>query len=160
IVVAFWNDWVLALIGLVAFPASVVPVIRLSQRMRRVSRTRQVSLGKLTALLQETVQGNRVVKAFGMEGYERDRFRKASEDVFELAMKVSRVRGFTAPMMEVLAAFGIAGVVWYGGASVIAGGRTQGGFLAFLTALFLLYEPFKKVGRANGTIQQGLAASD
>jgi subfamily B ATP-binding cassette protein MsbA len=160
IVVAFWHDWVLALIGLVAFPASVVPVFRLSQRMRRISRTRQMSLGKLTALLQETIQGNRVVKAFGMEDYERERFRGESERVFRLAMKVSRVRGFTSPMMEVLAAFGIAGVVWYGGSSVIAGGRTQGGFIAFLTALFLLYEPFKKVGRANGTIQQGLAASD
>lgn len=160
IFVAFYNDWVLALIGLVAFPASVVPVFRLSQRMRRVSRTRQQSLGKLTALLQETIQGNRVVKAFGMENYERDRFRKESQRVFDLAMKVSRVRGFTSPMMEVLAAFGIAGVVWYGGSSVIGGGRTQGAFIAFLTALFLLYEPFKKVGRANGTIQQGLAASD
>jgi subfamily B ATP-binding cassette protein MsbA len=160
VAVAFWSDWVLSLIGLVAFPASVVPLFRLSQRMRRVSRTRQVSLGKLTALLQETVQGNRVVKAFGMEDYERQRFRFESERLFELAMKVSRVRGFTSPMMEVLAAFGIAGVVWYGGSSVIGGGRTQGEFLAFLTALFLLYEPFKKVGRANGTIQQGLAAAD
>jgi len=62
--------------------------------------------------------------------------------------------------MEILAAVGIAGVVYYGGNSVIAGGRTQGSFLAFLTALFLLYDPFKKLGRANGLMQQGLAAAE
>jgi subfamily B ATP-binding cassette protein MsbA len=158
--VAFWHDWVLSLIGLIVFPASVVPVLRLSQRIRRNSRKRQVTLGAMTALLQETVQGNRVVKAFGMEDYERRRFREESERLFRLAMKVARARAFVTPMLEVLAAFGIAGVVWYGGYSVIAGGRTQGSFLAFLTALFLLYDPFKRLGRVNTSIQQGLAAAD
>jgi subfamily B ATP-binding cassette protein MsbA len=77
-----------------------------------------------------------------------------------MALRVARIRAFNTPMMEILAAFGIAGVVWYGGYSVIVGGRTQGSFLAFLTALFLLYDPFKGLGRANGTLQQGLAAAD
>ena len=118
------------------------------------------SLGELTALLQETVQGNRVVKAFGMEGYEKRRFAAENLGLFRLAVRVARIRAFVTPMMEVLAAFGIAGVVWYGGYSVIVGGRTQGSFLAFLTALFLLYDPFKGLGRTNGQIQQGLAAAD
>jgi subfamily B ATP-binding cassette protein MsbA len=160
VAVAFYQDWVLALIAFVAFPASVLPVLRLSKRLRRFARKRQVSLGRLSALLQETVQGNRVVKAFGMEQYEHERFAQESESLFRVAMKVVRIRAFTSPMMEILAAFGIAGVVFYGGHSVIAGGRTQGSFLAFLTALFLLYDPFKKLGRANATLQQGLAAAD
>jgi subfamily B ATP-binding cassette protein MsbA len=62
--------------------------------------------------------------------------------------------------MELLAAFGIAGVVWYGGYSVIVGGRTQGQFLAFLTALFLVYEPFKGLAKANGSLQQGLGSAE
>src|SRR6185369_11696711 len=98
-------------------------------------------MGNITMLLQETIQGNRVVKAFGMEGYEQQRFDEENDRLFRLYMKTTRIRAFTNPMMEVLAAFGIAGVVWYGGYSVIAGGRTQGSFLAFLAALFLLYEP-------------------
>ena len=160
IVVAFLQDWVLSLIAFVVFPAAVLPMIWLSKRVRGFARKRQVSLGVLTALLHETVQGNRVVKAFGMEEYENRRFEEESEGLFRLAMSVVRIRAFTTPMMEILAAFGIAGVVWYGGHSVIGGERTQGVFLAFLTALFLLYDPFKKLGRANATIQQGLAAAD
>jgi subfamily B ATP-binding cassette protein MsbA len=160
IVVAFWHDWVLSLIAFVAFPASVLPIVRLSKKLRRFARKRQVSLGRLTALLQESVQGNRVVKAFGMEEYEKQRFAAECEALFQLAMKVVRIRAFTSPMLEILASFGIAGVVLYGGHSVISGGRTQGTFLAFLTALFLLYDPFKKLGKANTVLQQGLAASD
>jgi subfamily B ATP-binding cassette protein MsbA len=158
--VAFYQDWKLALIAIVVFPASVLPMVRLSKRTRGYARSLQGSLGVLTALLQETVQGNRVVKAFGMEGYEKRRFAAENEGLFRLALRVARIRAFVTPMMEILAAFGIAGVVWYGGYSVVIGGRTQGSFLAFLTALFLLYDPFKGLGRTNSTLQQGMAAAD
>jgi ATP-binding cassette, subfamily B, bacterial MsbA len=160
VIVAFYHDWLLSLVAFVAFPASVLPVMRLSKKLRRFARKRQVTLGRLTTLLQETVQGNRVVKAFGMEAYEKRRFAVESEGLFRLAMKVERIRAFTTPMLEILAAFGIAGVVWYGGHSVVSGQRTQGAFLAFLTALFLLYDPFKKLGRANTILQQGLGAAE
>ena len=160
VVVAFYQDWVLALIAFVVFPASVLPVIRLSKRLRAFSKKGQVTMGNLTMLLQETIQGNRVVKAFGMERYEQDRFRAENERLFRLYMKGTTIRAFTNPMMEVLAAFGIAGVVWYGGYSVINGGRTQGAFLAFLTALFLLYEPFKGLAKANTVVQQALGAAE
>src|SRR5262245_986487 len=160
VVVAFYQDWMLALIAIVVFPASVVPMVRLSKRMRGYARSLQGSLGLLTALLQETVQGNRVVKAFGMEDYEKRRFAEENRSLFRMALRVARIRAFVAPMMEILAAFGIAGVVWYGGYSVVHGGRTQGEFFAFLTALFLLYDPFKGIGRTNGMLQQGMAAAD
>src|SRR4030095_17163989 len=146
-------------IAIVVFPASVLPMVRLSKRMRSYARTLQGSLGLLTALLQETVQGNRVVKAFGMEEYEKRRFADENRNLFRMALRVARIRAFVAPMMEILAAFGIAGVVWYGRYSGIVGGRTQGSFLAFLTALFLLYDPFKGLGRTNGILQQGMAAA-
>jgi subfamily B ATP-binding cassette protein MsbA len=160
VVVAFYQDWFLSLIAFVVFPASVLPIIRLSKRLRSFAKKGQVSMGNLTMLLQETIQGNRVVKAFGMEGYEKQRFGEENERLFRLFMKGTAIRAFTNPMMEVLAAFGIAGVVWYGGYSVIVGGRTQGAFLAFLTALFLLYDPFKGLAKTNATIQQAMGAAE
>jgi subfamily B ATP-binding cassette protein MsbA len=160
VTVAFIQDWFLALIAFVVFPVSVLPVVRMSQRLRRFARRGQVSMGNLTALLQEGIQGNRVVKAFGMEDYESQRSREENERLFALFMRAARIRAFTTPMMEVLAAFGIAGVVGYGGYSVIVGDRTQGAFLGFLTALFLLYEPFKNLAKSNASVQQGLGAAD
>ncbi|MBI3784805.1 MAG: lipid A export permease/ATP-binding protein MsbA [Deltaproteobacteria bacterium] len=160
VVVAFYQDWFLALIAFVAFPASVLPIIQLSKRLRSFSRKGQISMGNLTMLLQETIQGNRVVKAFNMEAYEKQRFDAENNLLFRLYMKGTRIRAFTNPMMEILAAFGIAGVVWYGGYSVIVGGRTQGAFLAFLTAVFLLYDPFKGLAKTNTSIQQALGAAE
>jgi subfamily B ATP-binding cassette protein MsbA len=160
VAVAFWLDWVLALIGFVAFPLAVSPVLRLSQRLRRYSRRGQETLGTLTALLQETVQGNRIVKAFGMEEYERRRFHEENRRLFGLYMKATRARASIQPIMEMLGAVGVAGVLWYGGYSVVNGLRTQGDFLGFLAALVLVYDPFKGIARANGQIQQGLASAE
>jgi subfamily B ATP-binding cassette protein MsbA len=160
VAVAFYQDWFLSLIAFVVFPASVLPMIRLSKRLRSFAKKGQVSMGNMTMLLQETIQGNRVVKAFGMESYEKERFGKENDRLFRLYMKGTAIRAFTNPMMEVLAAFGIAGVVWYGGYSVIVGGRTQGAFLAFLTALFLLYDPFKGLAKTNTAIQQAMGAAE
>ncbi len=160
IVVAFVKDPTLAVIAFLVFPASVLPVVKLSQRLRRFSKRGQRSLGILTALLQETVQGNRVVKAFGMEQYERERFATENRRLYRLYMKASMIKAVTTPALEVLAAFGIGGVVWYGGKSVIAGDRSQGAFLAFITAMFLLYEPFKRLTKSNATIQQGVAGAE
>ncbi len=160
IVVAFLKDPTLALIAFLVFPASVLPIVKLSQRLRRFSKRGQRTLGLLTSLLQETVQGNRVVKAFGMEEYERERFQTENRRLYRLYMKASMIKALTTPALEVLAAFAIGGVVWYGGNSVIAGGRSQGSFLAFLTAMFLLYEPFKRLTKSNATIQQGVAGAE
>jgi subfamily B ATP-binding cassette protein MsbA len=157
--VAFYMDWVLALIAFVVFPATVLPLLRLSRRLRRFTRKGQESLGNLAAILQETIQGNRIVKAFGMEDYERRRFDEENRRLVRIATRAARIKAFTTPMMEILASIGIAGVVWYGGTSVLAGGRTPGSFLAFLTAVVLLYEPFKGLTKTNNVIQQGLAAA-
>jgi len=158
--VAFYQDWFLALIAFVVFPASVLPVIRMSQRLRKFARRGQESMGNMQMLLQESVQGNRVVKAFGMEAYEQSRFAEENERLFWLYMKGTRIRALTNPLMEVLAAFGIAAVVAYGGYSVIVGGRTQGAFLGFLTAVLLLYEPFKGLAKTNTAIQQAMGAAE
>jgi subfamily B ATP-binding cassette protein MsbA len=160
IVVAFLKDWFLALLAFIVFPLTILPLTQLYKKVRTSSKMGQGSLGKLTALLQEAIQGNRVVKAFNMEAYERERFAVENRRLFRYAMKAGRLRAFVPPMVELVAACGIAAVVWYGGASVISGERTQGAFIAFLTALLLLYEPFKHLTRTNATVQNGLAAAE
>ena len=122
--VAFIMDWRLALIAFIAFPLTVLPILRMSRRLRKFTRRGQITLGNLATLLQETIQGNRVVKAFGMEDYEIRRFDAESDRLVGLYMRAARIKAFMTPMMEVLASFGIAGVVWFGGQSVMAGART------------------------------------
>jgi subfamily B ATP-binding cassette protein MsbA len=160
VVVAFLKDWVLACIAVLVFPASVVPIVRLSGKIKRLTRRGQVATGKLTTLMQESIQGNRIVKAFGMEGYEIGRFRQENERLFKQSARASRVKALITPAMELLASLAIGAVVWYGGFTVIGGSRTQGEFLAFLTAMFLMYQPFKHVTRTFGVLQQGIVGAE
>ena len=159
-VVAFLKDWVLASLAFIAFPATILPLMRIYQKVRRLSRKGQGSLGYLAALLQETIQGTRVVKAFGMEAYENSRFAAENHRLYRHAIRAGRLKAFVPSMVELLAACGIAAVVWYGGASVIEGERTQGGFVAFLTAMLLIYQPFKHLTRTNTAVQNGLAGAE
>jgi subfamily B ATP-binding cassette protein MsbA len=158
VIVAVYMDWVLALLAVCLFPVAALPLRYFSWQLRQMSRRQQEAIGRLNALLHENVQGNRVVKAFGQEGYEQRRLREHDERLFRIFVRASRIRSL--PITEVLAGIAVAGIVWYGGASVIAGTRTQGAFVGFIITLFLLYEPFKKLVRTNYTIQQGLAGAD
>ncbi len=158
--VAFYQDWVLATIAFVVFPASIFPVMRLTKQIKGFTRRGQVATGTLTNLLQESIQGNRIVKAFGMEKYESERFSEENRRLFKQSIRASRMRAILNPAMELLASFGIGGVVWYGGFSVIGGGRTQGEFMAFIAAMFLMYDPFKHLARTYTTIQQGLVGAE
>ena len=159
-VVAFLKDWVLASIAFFVFPASVLPIMRLSKKIKRFTRRGQISTGTLTELLQESIQGNRIVKAFGMEEYEDQRFMQENFRLFKQSLRASRIKSIVSPSMELLASFAIGGVVWYGGWSVIAGGRTQGEFMAFMAAMFLMYGPFKGISRTYTSVHQGLAGAE
>ena len=160
VTVAFVKDWVLASIAFFVFPASVLPIIRLSRNIKKFTKRGQVSTGRLTVLLQESIQGNRIVKAFGMEDYEDRRFMAENGRLFKQSLRASRIKATVAPSMELLASFGISGVVWYGGWSVIRGGRTQGEFFAFMAAMFLMYAPFKGLSRTYAAVHQGLAGAE
>ena len=160
IVVAFVKDWFLASLAFVVFPASVLPVMRLSRKIRRFTRRGQIRTGTLTALLQESIQGNRIVKAFGMEKYENQRYQQENWRLFKQSLRASRIKAIVAPSMEMFASIGIGSVVWYGGWSVINGGRTQGEFMAFMAAMFLMYGPFKGIARTYTGVSQGLAGAE
>jgi subfamily B ATP-binding cassette protein MsbA len=157
---AFYIDWKLALIAFVVFPAAVLPVMGFSKRMRKMTKRAQKQIGGLMVVLQETFQGNRVVKAFGMEDYERRRFDGELARLLKIQMRIVVIRALTSPMIEVMGAFAIVGVMWYGTSSVIAGTRTPGTFGAFFTSMLIVYQPFKRLTRTNNTIQQGMAAAE
>lgn len=157
---AFVLDWVLALIAFVAFPLAVGPVMKLGARLRGHAARGQESLGVLASLLQETAQGNRVVKAFGMEEYEKERFGAEADRLFHHAMKATQSRAYIQPIMEMLGAVGMGAVIYYGGYSVLSGTRTQGDFLGFMTALVLVYDPFKGIAKASAEIQRGMASAE
>jgi ATP-binding cassette, subfamily B, bacterial MsbA len=157
---AFYIDWEFALIAFVVFPAAVLPVIKFSKGMRKMTRDAQRQLSGLTVILQETYQGNRVVKAFGMEDYERTRFNRELRRLFRIYMRVARIKALTGPTMEVMGAFAIVAVLLWGAHSVLTGARTSGTFGSFIGAMLLVYQPFKRLTRTNNNVQAGLAAAE
>jgi subfamily B ATP-binding cassette protein MsbA len=160
IAVLLYRNWFLALIALVVFPAAVYPLTRFGKTMRKVTRKSQAKISLVTTLLHETISGIKIVKAFGMEDFEKDRFHEENERLFRLYLKSRRVEALSTPVMDVMGAFGLAAVVIVGGQQVISGNMTAGEFFSFLAAMILLYEPLKKLTKVNNATQEGLAAAE
>jgi subfamily B ATP-binding cassette protein MsbA len=157
---ALYLDPTLALIAFIGFPIGLWPVVRFGKKVRRLSRVGQDQFGGLTALLGELVQGHKVVQAFGMQQEEKKRFEGENKTLTRTYQRAEKYGALSGPTNEFIASLAIAAIILYGGLSVVDGVRTQGDFIAFLTALFLLYEPVKKLGRVNAVLQQGVAASE
>ena len=158
--VTFYQDWLLALIAFFVFPVALLPIVKLGKRMRKVTANTQREMGLFTTLLEQTIQGIRVVKAYSMEAYERARVGEIVERVFNLNMKAERTRALSSPIMETLGGFAVGVVVFYGGYRVIGGETDAGSFFSFITALLLAYEPMKRLANLNAALQQGLAGAD
>jgi len=158
--VIFYQDWLLALIAMAVFPIIIYPILRFGRKMRSATYDGQVVMGEMSSLVEETVGGIRVVKAFGMEVYEQGRFRNLIGGLMKHQMRAFRVNALSFPIMELVAGFGIAGVLYYGGLRVASGDATAGTLMSFLAAVIMLYEPVKRLSGANNQIQQGLAASE
>lgn len=158
--VAIYLDPVLGLIVLVGFPLGILPVMKYGKKVKRLSRQGQDRFGGLTSLLQELVLGHRVVQSFCREEQEQARFQAENEHITDTFRRAEKYGALAGPTNEVLASLAIAAVILYGGMSVISGVRTQGDFIAFITSMFLLYEPLKKIGRVNNTVQLGVSAAE
>ena len=158
--VIFYRDWKMALFAFVVLPLAFFPVVEFGRRVRRVSTGCQESMADLSSFLHETFAGNKIVKAFGMESYEKKRFFEKTLNLFKIEMKAVVARSLSSPVMEFLAGIGIAFIIWYGGSKVISGTSTAGTFFSFMAAVLMLYDPVKKLSRLNNAVQQGLAAAD
>ncbi len=157
-VVVFYRDWKLACIAFIILPLAAIPIIKFGQKLRKFSIKGQIRMGSITSLLQETISGNRIVKAFTMEDYESRRFSAENDRFFKVVMKRQKIRALSSPVVEVLGGLGVAGIVLVGGYSVIKGNSTPGTFGSFLAAILLLYKPIKSLSRVNDIVQGGLAA--
>jgi len=157
--VAIWMDPVLALIAIVFVPVGFFPIYQLGRRLRDLGRRGQDGVGALTARLQESILGSKVVKIFCNDQFEKDRFAEANGALTAVFVKSDRVKALSGPINEVLASVAVAAVILYGGTSVLHGVRSQGAFIGFLIAIFLLYDPIKKISRLHAAIQQSLASA-
>ncbi len=155
----FYQNATLAFIAFVVFPLAIWPIVRIGKRMRRVSADTQTQMAELTTLLDETFQGSRVVKAYGMEDYETQRVDRIVDGVFRLLYKAAKVRSISRPVMETLGGVAIAVIILYGGSQVIQGTTTTGTFFSFITAMLLAYQPLKNIANLNSNLQEGLAAA-
>ncbi len=158
--VILYMDWKLALLAFIVLPVAFYPIIEFGRRVRKVSTGCQESMAELSAFLHETIAGQKIVKAFGMEDHEKQRFFEKTDRLFKLEIKAVIARSLTSPIMEFLGGVGVALIIWYGGYRVITGTSTPGTFFSFIAAVIMMYDPVKKISRLHATIQEGLAAAD
>jgi len=152
--VMFLREWVLALIAVIIFPAVGVLFRTLGHKLYKIAKRSQVKIGQLNIVLQEAFTGNKIVKAFGRERLQQERFDAVNDRLLRLALKDQRVDLLAEPLMEILGALGIMGAIWYGGYRVISGALTPGEFFSFTAAVILLYGPVRQLGRMMNTVQQ------
>jgi ATP-binding cassette, subfamily B, bacterial MsbA len=156
----FWIDARLALVCMTGAPPVIYLLVRLGQRVRRTTRRSQEALEQLSHMGAETFTGHRIVKAFGTEQLEGDRFARAAYHLFRTNMKVTAAMATLPPSMELLGGIGMAAALWYGVNQISTARLTQGQFVAFFTAVFMMYGPAKKLSRVNANLQQAIAASE
>ncbi|HEX7629298.1 MAG TPA: ABC transporter ATP-binding protein [Candidatus Methylomirabilis sp.] len=155
----FVLHWKLALVSLVIFPMTVVPIVKFGKKIRRRSTRVLERRAELATLLQEGITGVRIVQAFGMEAYEQKRFQAKNRELFQAVMRIARVDSLSIPVMEILEAVGIVVAVWLGGYLVVHGDLTPGAFMGFLGALASLYVPIKRLSAVNNNIQRGMGGA-
>jgi subfamily B ATP-binding cassette protein MsbA len=149
----------LAAATLVLAPVLLAPVIHFSRRLRRRSRQSQERMGDLTTVLDETVKGIRIVQAYGMERFESDRFRTASQRHFWANLKARAIQAANGPVMEVVGAGGAVALIAYASRQITAGTMTLGDFSAFLLGIYGAYNPIKRLNKFNLALQQAEVAS-
>jgi len=156
----FFKDWRLALVCMVTAPLIVYPLTQLGRRVRSTTRHGQEQLAHLTHLASEGFTGHRIVKAFGAERREGERFARASQLLYRTNMRITSAVAALPPLMEFIGGLAAVGALWYGTQQIASGRLTTGDFTAFLTAAFMMYGPIKKLSRVNASLQQTVAASE
>jgi subfamily B ATP-binding cassette protein MsbA len=154
----FYLDWRLALVCLTAAPLVIYPLARLGQRVRRSTTRSQEELEHVTHLSAEALSGHRIVKAFGAEGRQTERFAAATQSLFRTNMKITGAVAALPPLMEFIGGLAAVATLWWGAAEISRGRLTPGQLTSFLAAAFLMYGPVKKLSRVTAGIQQTIAA--
>tara|TARA_B100001250_G_scaffold109236_1_gene92241 strand:+ start:3757 stop:5529 length:1773 start_codon:yes stop_codon:yes gene_type:complete len=154
-----WVDYKLALIFLIVLPPAAIGLRYLGKKLRRAIRESLEEIGTLSSLVSETLKGIRIIKAYRKEDFYNKKAKNIIKKVVSLSMKGVRARSASAPIMEIVTGFAIAGIIYYAGGKSISNQMTVGSFMAFTTAAGLLYDPLKAVANLQAMLQEGVAAS-
>ena len=158
--IAVSISWKLTLFALLIVPLSIGMIGWIGSLLRKQSYLLQQKLGKITTILQETITGVKIVKAFGMEQYENKRFEKETQKFFKIVLKKVRIRNISSPTTEVIAVFVGAGILYFGGSLVLIEHELKASeFMGFLFAIFQMMPPMKQMSTLNNKIQESIGAA-
>ncbi len=152
--VALWRRWDLTLVSIIVLPTALYGVGKLGRRMRQISRRAQEKISLITESLTESFSGIKIIKAFCRQPDETRRFQETTREYYRENMRAIRVSESSTLLMEAVGGLGIAFVIWYGARLIFSNTMTVGDFTSFLTAIFLVYTPAKRLARINIGIQQ------
>src|SRR4030066_830855 len=156
-----WAGWKLSLIVLILLPFGILIISHFGTKVKKNITLTQQKMGNLTSVLQETIYGIRVIKAFAMEKFELEKFKNFGKDYFKTMVKLTRIGSLAPPLTEMLGVLAGVTILWFGGKQILGGSEfTVERFFLFLVALFSLMQPVKKLSHVNIDIQQGLAAAE
>lgn len=158
--VVFYRNWELALITFVVIPLTAWPAQKLGRRIKAISKQGQGKMGILNSILQETFSGIKVIKAFGLEERETQRFLRTNADLYLTLRKSIKYDGLSAPIMEFIVSFGVAAIVWVGGTSVMQGEMSASEFFSFIAATILVFTPIKRMIASYNMVQRSLGAAE
>lgn len=158
--VMFYQDWKLSLICLFVFPVAAFLVGKMGRKLRKLSRSIQMEGGDFTSILGQAFQGNKHIKSYGMENFEKKRINASIDKILNLTTRSFRIEAIATPVAELLSGLAIVMLIVYGGHQVIAGVSTSGKLFSFIAAFLMAFEPMKRLATLNGTMQMGLAAAD
>jgi subfamily B ATP-binding cassette protein MsbA len=158
--VLIYYDARLTVVCLTSAPLIVYPLVRLGQRVRRTTRRTQEAQEQMAHVSAEALSGHRIVKAFGAEAREAEKFERSSDRFYRTSMRVTSVLSVLPPLMEMIGGVAFATALWVGSQEIASKRLTTGDFVAFITALFLMYAPARKLSRVNADLQQAAAAAE
>jgi len=155
----FYMDWRLALLALSIAPAAMILTLTMGRRIRQASTRSRESVASLSDLLQQSITGMRIVKAFGMERHEEDRFRSSAESLFSANLRAARILFLNAPVMEFLGVACFIPVIIYADSRIKSNTMTLGLLSGMLFALFSMYDPIRKLSRLHVQFQNAFASA-
>jgi len=155
-----YLNWKLALISLVVAPIIALIVKRISHRLRTLSRSLQRTVGEMTHVLQETIEGARVVRIFGGQSYEKNRFGNIANWVRRYNMKLATASAANVPLVQFIVVIALAVIIYVASLQSAANELTIGGFVSFFGAMAMLFSPLKRLTSINEHLQRGLAAAE
>ncbi len=158
--VVIYQSPKLAFFALVVMPVAIYPISRLAKKMKKISKQSQEKTSDITSALSEIFTNIEIIKANNAQKYEHSRFVEENNKFFKLNLKTVKIEQSVSPLMETIGSIGVAAVIIVGGKDVIDGNINMGAFFSFLTALFMLYTPLKRIVNIYNKMQDAIAASE